>query len=231
MALVLAFRPRGLFVAPEARKDMSWIPFLLTVSLSRRWSCWACSCSLRTGLSRSARGFTTRIGAYAAGVAANQLKVSDAAPMCWRLARRRGVRGGAGAAPARYRSIFFAMLSLALSMILYGLLVKTSALGPPTGSTWRRTASSACPRRPARGATAPSSCCAAGGRSAFASIVLRSRLGRLTPAVRDNELRSSTWRLRAQRGAPERDHRGRSRGRRRRRSPRWPWATSIRDGY
>src|SRR5262249_34510751 len=30
---------------------------------------------------------------------------------------------------ARYREIFFAMLSLALSMILYGLLVKTESLG------------------------------------------------------------------------------------------------------
>ena len=34
---------------------------------------------------------------------------------------------------ARYREIFFAMLTLAFSMILYGLLVKTSALGSTDG--------------------------------------------------------------------------------------------------
>src|SRR5712671_567908 len=34
---------------------------------------------------------------------------------------------------ARYREIFFAMLSLAMSMILYGVLVKTEALGSTDG--------------------------------------------------------------------------------------------------
>src|SRR6185503_7889088 len=34
---------------------------------------------------------------------------------------------------ARYREIFFAMLSLAFSMILYGVLVKSSALGSTDG--------------------------------------------------------------------------------------------------
>ena len=36
---------------------------------------------------------------------------------------------------ARYREIFFAMLSLALSMILYGALVKTESLGSTDGFT------------------------------------------------------------------------------------------------
>src|SRR5262249_60677995 len=34
---------------------------------------------------------------------------------------------------ARYRDIFFAMLSLAMSMILYGVLVKTQTLGSTDG--------------------------------------------------------------------------------------------------
>ena len=34
---------------------------------------------------------------------------------------------------ARYREIFFAMLSLALSMILYGILVRSSTLGSTDG--------------------------------------------------------------------------------------------------
>ena len=36
---------------------------------------------------------------------------------------------------ARYREIFFAMLSLAMSMILYGALVKTETLGSTDGFT------------------------------------------------------------------------------------------------
>ena len=38
---------------------------------------------------------------------------------------------------ARYRGIFFAMLSLAFSMILYGLLVKSSRSAAATASTSR----------------------------------------------------------------------------------------------
>ena len=34
---------------------------------------------------------------------------------------------------ARYREIFFAMLSMALSMILYGILVRSAALGSTDG--------------------------------------------------------------------------------------------------
>ena len=36
---------------------------------------------------------------------------------------------------ARYRGIFFAMLTLALSMVLYGMLSKTSAVGGTDGLT------------------------------------------------------------------------------------------------
>ena len=53
---------------------------------------------------------------------------------------------------ARYRDIFFAMLSLAFSMILYGTLVKTETLGstdgfhvaPPTFLGWAPQGESAC---------------------------------------------------------------------------------------
>ena len=54
-----------------------------------------------------------------------------------------GVAGGLVAALtglllARYREIFFAMLSLAFSMILYGLLVKSEALGSTDGIPQKR---------------------------------------------------------------------------------------------
>ena len=57
---------------------------------------------------------------------------------CDRARRARGavsaVTGFAlGFVMARYREIFFAMLSLALSMILYGILVRSSTLGSTDG--------------------------------------------------------------------------------------------------
>jgi len=92
---------------------------------------------------------------------------------------------------ARYRSIFFGLLSLALSMILYGLLVKTEALGssdgfnvlPSTLLGWR-----------------PADAWVRYGVLAVAAVVafvaalavhryLATPLGRLAPAIKDNEIR------------------------------------------
>ena len=42
-----------------------------------------------------------------------------------------------GALLSRYRDIFFAMLTMAFSMILYGLLVKSRSSARPTASTCR----------------------------------------------------------------------------------------------
>ncbi len=92
---------------------------------------------------------------------------------------------------ARYRAIFFAMLSLAFSMILYGLLVKTSALGSSDGFNvaWNsaagiRTAPEA--RSYVLYAVAVGFCYAA---ALAVERFLRSVRGRLAPAIRDNELR------------------------------------------
>jgi branched-chain amino acid transport system permease protein len=92
---------------------------------------------------------------------------------------------------ANYRSIFFAMLSLAFSMILYGLLIKMSVLGSSDGFNIAYST--------AAGLTLGQ------GTHLFAlyavSVVLvfiallathsftGSHLGRLGPAIRDNELR------------------------------------------
>jgi branched-chain amino acid transport system permease protein len=74
------------------------------------------------------------LGAYAAGLGANFFGLTDAVLLV--------LLGGAVAAAtgfvlgfvmARYREIFFAMLSLALSMILYGILVRSAALGSTDG--------------------------------------------------------------------------------------------------
>jgi len=92
---------------------------------------------------------------------------------------------------ARYRGIFFGLLSLALSMILYGLLVKTEALGstdgfnilPATLFGWR----------PSSGWVRYAVLVSAGAVAAFAALLvhryLQTPLGRLAPAIKDNEIR------------------------------------------
>jgi branched-chain amino acid transport system permease protein len=89
---------------------------------------------MRTGLVSFGQGLYFGLGAYSAALLANRAAFADAALMI--------VAGTACAAAlaailglllARYREIFFAMLSLAFSMILYGALVKSSALGSTDG--------------------------------------------------------------------------------------------------
>jgi branched-chain amino acid transport system permease protein len=125
-------------------------------------------------------------------VGADALQIGDAVPMV--------LLGGLAAAViaavlglllARYRSIFFAMLSLAFSMILYGLLVKSSDLGSTDGfnvapQTVFGLAAQSGPGR--YGVYALAAICAFGAAVGL-DRYLRSYLGRLAPAVRDNELR------------------------------------------
>jgi branched-chain amino acid transport system permease protein len=92
----------------------------------------------------------------------------------------------------KYRDIFFAMLSLAFSMILYGLLVKTSALGSSDGFNVAaktlfgiRIAGTEFERYVIFAVTV---------LVAFVAAVcmhkyLASHMGRLAGAIRDNELR------------------------------------------
>jgi branched-chain amino acid transport system permease protein len=83
------------------------------------------------------------------------------------------------------------MLSLAFSMILYGLLVKSSALGSTDGFNIAVTAAAGAPLASASrryflfALSASFAAMAAVGMHRF----LGSHLGRLAPAVRDNELR------------------------------------------
>jgi len=72
-------------------------------------------------------------GAYAAGTLDVLFGVSDIAVMLLAAVAVTGWYRPARAAAAQVPRHLFAMLSLAFSMILYGLLVKTSALGSSDG--------------------------------------------------------------------------------------------------
>jgi branched-chain amino acid transport system permease protein len=92
---------------------------------------------------------------------------------------------------ARYRGIFFGLLSLALSMILYGLLVKSEALGSTDG--FNILPSTLFGIRPAatwvRYIVAATGGAVALGSALLVHRYLRTPLGRLAPAIKDNEIR------------------------------------------
>jgi branched-chain amino acid transport system permease protein len=88
----------------------------------------------RVGLVSFGQALYYCVGAYVVALMGRWTGFTDAVA----LVLLGGLGGGLVAAAlglllARYREIFFAMLSLALSMILYGVLVKTESLGSTDG--------------------------------------------------------------------------------------------------
>lgn len=170
-----------------------WAMFLIDISLCYGIVVLGMMLLMRTGLVSFGHGLYYCLGAYAAGTLEPFFGVADVGLMVLCAV---AVTAAASALLAlllrKYRDIFFAMLSLALSMILYGLLVKSSALGSSDGfNVSVRTLFGV----------------VIGGtdyerRAIFATTVvvawicamlvqryLRSQRGRLAGAIRDNELR------------------------------------------
>jgi ABC-type branched-subunit amino acid transport system permease subunit len=169
-----------------------WAGFLVIIAIAKGLVALGLLLLMRIGLVSFGQGLYFAIGAYAAGMGANVLKLGDAVPMVLLGAAAAGMAALVlGLLLARYRTIFFAMLSLAFSMILYGLLVKTSALGSTDGfNVAARTAFGLDVTSPVGrfGLYGLAALVAFAGALALDSY-LRSHLGRLAPAIRDNELR------------------------------------------
>jgi branched-chain amino acid transport system permease protein len=169
-----------------------WALFLVTVSLAKGLVVLGLLLLMRTGLVSFGQGLYFAAGAYAAGMMPSTPGLSDALVVVLVGGVAAGaVAGLCGLLLARYRAIFFAMLSLAFSMILYGLLVKTSALGSTDGfNVAARTIAGAPASGPyGRYAIFALSVVAAFGAALWLHRFLGSHLGRLAPAIRDNELR------------------------------------------
>jgi ABC-type branched-subunit amino acid transport system permease subunit len=132
------------------------------------------------------------VGAYTVALVARWTGFSDAVA----LVLLGGIAGGfvavlVGFLLARYREIFFAMLSLALSMILYGVLVKTESLGSTDGFTVTvPTFFGFAPRGDALGRALYWLTLAVGAVSAvLIGAYFRSVAGALAAPIRDNEIR------------------------------------------
>ena len=112
----------------------SWMQFMLTMAMANGLVSLGIVLLMRGGVVAFGQGLMSAIGGYAAALLFLHWGVTDAIVLA--------VLGGLSAmlitapfAPllARYRGIFFSMLSLAFSMVGYGLLVKTESLGGSDG--------------------------------------------------------------------------------------------------
>ncbi|OAE99614.1 ABC transporter permease [Bradyrhizobium centrolobii] len=171
-----------------------WLVFMAMLALAKGVVVLGLVVLMRTGLVSFGQGLYFGIGAYAAALLSHQWHIADAAVMLLAAAAAGGLIAALlGLLLARYRDIFFAMLSLALSMILYGLLVKSAALGSTDGfnlharTFFGMAFASGMERRVFL---------IAGSACAVVAALMVHRLlgrhwGRLASAVRDNELRVS----------------------------------------
>ena len=111
-----------------------WAMFMLTIACANGMAVLGLMLFLRAGLVSFGQALFFCTGAYAAGLLALKFDITEMTV----LIIVSGIASGfmayiLGFLLAKYRGIFFGLLSLAFSMILYGLLVKTEALGSTDG--------------------------------------------------------------------------------------------------
>jgi len=127
-AVALAFLVAGAFVLPD------WMLFLMTIALAKGLVSLGIVTQMRAGLVSFGQGLFFGIGAYVAGLMAHFTGITDVFLLTVLAVLATGLMGALfGPLLAKYRGIFFAMLSLSLSMILYGMLSKMTSLGGTDG--------------------------------------------------------------------------------------------------
>jgi branched-chain amino acid transport system permease protein len=169
-----------------------WAMFILTIAFARGLVALGLMLLLRAGLVSFGQALYYCLGAYAAGALGRFLGISDIFVEMLAGAAVAGLCAFVlGFLLAKYRGIFFGLLSLALSMILYGLLVKNQALGSTDG--FNILPSTLFGIRPAadwvRYCVGVSAAFAALGAALLVHRYLNTPLGRLAPAIKDNEIR------------------------------------------
>ena len=171
-----------------------WIVFMVMLVLAKGVVVLGLLVLMRTGLVSFGQGLYFGVGAYAAALLSHHWHISDAGVMLIAGAAAAAVVAALlGVLLAGYREIFFAMLSLAFSMILYGLLVKSAALGSTDGFNLHARTFFGIAIAPGYERRV---FLAAGAVCAIVAALLTHRLisgywGQLATAVRDNELRVS----------------------------------------
>ena len=111
-----------------------WLAYLVAVSLALALVVAGVVVLMRAGLVSFGQGLYFCLGGYAIGIGGKYLGLTDAiALLALGVLVSVAVAGLLGVLLARYREIFFAMFTMAFSMILYGLISKSQALGSTDG--------------------------------------------------------------------------------------------------
>jgi ABC-type branched-subunit amino acid transport system permease subunit len=168
-----------------------WATFHITRSLGLGLVVLGLMLMLRAGLVSFGQALYYCLGAYTAGTLMHFYQIKEALILIPAGMLTAALLAAIlGILMANYRGIFFGLLSLAFSMILYGVIVKSSSLGSTDGFTL----------------TSPTFFgMALGESSRYAVFItacvltlisvwaleryLRTPLGKLAPAIRDNEIR------------------------------------------
>ncbi len=170
----------------------SWALTLTLLSLARGLVVLGLLVQFRAGLMSFGQALFFAVGGYAVGLGWLKFRLTDALLLVLLgTAAATLLAGFLGYLMRRYRDIFFAMLSLAFSMLFYGLLVKTESLGSTDGfniprPTWLGYRLSA---EAARVWLYLLTCATALGAALGVRWYLDTLQGRLTTAIRDNEVR------------------------------------------
>jgi branched-chain amino acid transport system permease protein len=172
------------FVLPQ------WTLIVITIAIAKGLVVLGLMLLLRAGLVSFGQGLFYCLGAYAAGAVSRMFGVTDAIVLLAAAGLSAALLAAIlGFLLASYRGIFFGLLSLALSMILYGLLVKSQSLGSTDGFNLAPSTLLGFHLDEAGRALLGVSCAAALIAALAVQRYLATPLGRLAGAIRDNEIR------------------------------------------
>src|SRR5690625_1301138 len=170
-----------------------WLTFLLSIALSKGVVVLGVVLLLRAGLVSLGHGLFFGAAGYAAAFAMKYWSVTESLVLLViGIVVSVAIAAVIGLLVARYREIFFAMLSLAFSMLLYGLLVKMYGL---TGGTdgMSLPAATVLGLAPSVGGSAVGTYYLTLAFALVASFIAarfnRSPLGYVSRAIRENEIR------------------------------------------
>ena len=170
----------------------TWAQYLATIVLGTGLVVLGLTLLMKTGMVSFGQSLYFCLGAYAAGILNAKYAITDMLLAIGAGALVAGVVAFLlGFLMASYRHIFFATLSLAFSMILYGLIVKSANLGSTDG--FNLNSPTILGITLAFKSNQYLKLILGAVLAAAGTVVLwrylRTPLGRLAPAIRDNELR------------------------------------------
>lgn len=169
-----------------------WVVSLATIAFANALVVLGLIVLWRIGLVSFGQALYYCIGAYTVALSGRWFGLTDAFLLIVISGAAAGLAAWlVGFLIARYREIFFAMLSLALSMILYGVLVKSESLGSTDGfGVTPATFLGYAPQGDAFGMTLYWFTLAVGAASALlVGMYFKSVAGALAAPIRDNEIR------------------------------------------